>query len=373
MAPFGGQLTFFCLPAKFSNAKTKTMKQLVVTLFMSVCALSLTAQDKTIKTIQATADQKPFAADTTHISGWRTGGVFNLNFGQGSARNWAAGAEKFSMSFAGYLSLYARYRSGKFRWDNTLDLGYALVNTTSTGLRKTDDKIDLYSKAGRELNKNFSLAGVLNFKTQFAEGYDYNYLGKGYRKSTSNFMAPAYLIIAPGIDWHPEQYFSIFFSPVSARFVIVTNNPGAYFFPNGVIPAADGGGFELPLAAGYGVDPRRKIRAEVGGFASINFAKELFKNVSYKSRMDLYANYLATERFTATGPGQIDVEKNAAKPQNVDVFWTNLIVMKVNKFLNVTYNFDLIYDDDVRQFGDEKTSAAAQLRSLLAVGFSLTF
>jgi hypothetical protein len=123
----------------------------------------------------------------------------------------------------------------------------------------------------------------------------------------------------------------------------------------------------------YGVDPKRKVRAEVGGFASINFGKEIFKNIHYKSRMDLYANYLATERFTATGPGQLDIEKNAPKPQNVDVFWTNLIVMKVNKFLNVTYNFDLIYDDDVRQFGDDKSSAAAQLRSLLAVGFSLTF
>jgi hypothetical protein len=89
--------------------------------------------------------------------------------------------------------------------------------------------------------------------------------------------------------------------------------------------------------------------------------------------MDLYSNYLSTERFTATGPGQLNIEKNESKPQNVDVFWTNLIVMKVNKFLNVTYNFDLIYDDDVRQFGDKKSSAAAQLRSLLAVGFSLTF
>jgi hypothetical protein len=186
-------------------------------------------------------------------------------------------------------------------------------------------------------------------------------------------MAPAYLIVAPGVDYHPVPYFNVFVSPVSARFVIVTNQPGSYFFPGGVIPAADGGGFELPLAALYGVDPGRKVRAEVGAFASVNFAKEIFKNISYKSRLDLYSNYLATERYTAIGPGQLDIETNSAKPQNVDVFWTNLIVMKVNKFLNVTYNFDLIYDDDVRQFGDKKSSAAAQLRSLLAVGFSLNF
>ncbi|HTE26379.1 DUF3078 domain-containing protein [Flavitalea sp.] len=350
------------------------MKHLFLSFYFLFVFVTISlAQDPTIKTIKETSEKKGFTDDTTHIKGWRTGGVFTLNAGQGSSKNWAAGAEKFSLSLAGYLSVYARYKSGRFKWENTLDLGYAMINTTSNGLRKTDDKIDLYSKAGHALSEHFSLAGVVNFRTQFAPGYDYDYLGKDYQKATSNFMAPAYLIVAPGIDYHPAPYFNIFVSPVSARFVIVTNEPGSYFFPNGVIPAADGGGFELPLAALYGVNPQRKVRTEVGGFASITFNKELFKNVSYKSRMDLYSNYLGTERFTATGPGQIDIQENAAKPQNVDVFWTNLIVMKVNKILNVTYNFDLIYDDDVRQFGDKKTSAAIQLRSLLAVGLSVSF
>ncbi len=349
------------------------MKTFVLTLLGVSVFFIANSQDGVIKSIHETADKKAFSNDTAHISGWRKGGVFTLNVGQGSSKNWAAGAERFSLSIAGYLSVYANYRSGKFRWDNTLDLGYAMVNTTSTGLRKTDDKIDLYSKAGHEISDKLSLAGVLNFRTQFAPGYDYNYLGKGYQKATSNFMAPAYMIVAPGIDYHPAPYFNVFVSPVSARFVIVTNQPGSYFFPDGVIPAADGGGFELPLAALYGVNPAKKVRAEVGGFASVNFAKEIFKNVSYKSRLDLYSNYLKTDRFTATGPGELLIEKNEPKPQNVDVFWTNLLVMKVNKYLNVTYNFDLIYDDDVRQFGEEKSSAAAQLRSLLAVGFSLTF
>jgi hypothetical protein len=39
----------------------------------------------------------------------------------------------------------------------------------------------------------------------------------------------------------------------------------------------------------------------------------------------------------------------------------------------VTYSFDLIYDDDVKQFGPNGNVAAAQLRSLLAVGFAAKF
>lgn len=297
--------------------------------------------------------------------------MFSLNVGQGSSNNWAAGAEKFSFSTAATLNLFATYREGRFSWFNTLDLGYALVNTTTLGNRKTDDKIDYYGKLGHDLTPTLSLSGVVNFRSQFVNGYDYSYLGK-YQRKTSSFVAPAYLVLAPGIDWHPQPYFSVFLSPASSRSVFVSN-PYNYYFPDGVIPPDDGGGFELPLSALYGVDPARKVRAEIGGFLSANFNKELVKNISYKTRLDLYSNYLPSYRFTASGPRQVTIEKTSSKPQNVDVFWTNVITMKVNKFLNVNYNFDLIYDDDVRQFGPEKTSAGTQIRSLLSVGFSAKF
>jgi hypothetical protein len=121
------------------------------------------------------------------------------------------------------------------------------------------------------------------------------------------------------------------------------------------------------------VDPARQVRAELGAFASINFNKELFKNFTYKSRLDLYSNFLKTYAFTVTGPDELLITEKRAKPQNIDVIWNNVINMKVNKFLNVTYNFDLIYDDDVRQFGPNKTSPGTQIRSLLAVGFLAKF
>jgi hypothetical protein len=354
-------------------AKTELMKKFVLPLLLVIIYTGVNAQDKVVKGLQETNDKKGFRNDTTHKEGWKKGGVFTLNVGQGSSSNWAAGAEKFSLSVAGNISVFADYRRGKFKWDNSLDLGYAMVNTTSTGLRKTDDRLDFYSKMGHSLSEKLSISGVVNFRTQFSKGFDYNYLGKGYQRKTSDFMSPGYLVLAPGLDWHPVPYFNVFFSPISSRFVFVINDPNIYYFPNGVIPIADGGGFELPLAALYGVDPARKVRAELGAFVSANFAKEIFKNISYKSRLDLYSNYLKSYRYTATGPNQLDIEKQDVKPQNVDIYWTNLIVMKINKFLNVTYNFDLIYDDDVRQFGPQKTSAATQIRSLLAVGVSLTF
>ena len=58
------------------------------------------------------------------------------------------------------------------------------------------------------------------------------------------------------------------------------------------------------------------------------------KNITYSTRADFFSNYVDD-------------------PQNIDVFWTNVLHLKVNNWLIVNYNFDLIYDDDVKLFGEE--------------------
>ena len=57
---------------------------------------------------------------------WKTGGLFNLNLGQGSQSNWAAGGDDFSLSIASYLGFYAFYKKDKYSWDNTFDFNYGL-------------------------------------------------------------------------------------------------------------------------------------------------------------------------------------------------------------------------------------------------------
>lgn len=325
------------------------------------------AQDPTVSGIKKETERTTYD-DTTYkvnAKGWRKGGLFNLNLAQGSASNWAAGAEKSSFSIAGYSTLFANKRKGDFFWDNNLDLGYALQKTSSVGTRKTDDKIDFYSKMGHRFDEKWAVVGVYNLRTQMTDGYDYDYLGKGIRRRVSGFFAPAYMLISPGIEWKPAPYFSVMLSPISARWVIVSNDPYSYYYQDGNIPLPDGGN-ETPLSALYGVNPNRKVSIEAGAYLSANFFKDILKNVSYKSRLDLFSNYLG-KRDPVT-----DV-KISAQPKNIDVFWTNSIAMKVNKFLSVTYNLDLIYDDDVKQFGRNGDSPGTQVRSLLGVGISAKF
>jgi hypothetical protein len=287
---------------------------------------TLVAQDKTVQELKTTAEKK-VAEDTAHKDGWKKGLKVNLGLAQGNASNWAAGAEESSFTINTYVNLFANLKRGKNEWTNNLELFYALVNTSSQGLRKNDDRIDYFSKYTHKLKPKWGIGAVANFRTQFSNGYKYDVTPQ---EKISGFLAPAYLTLAPGFDWTPSEWFSLFLSPISARWTYVNDEN---------------------LNSLYNVDPGKSIRTEMGGFISANFKKDIAKNVNFKSRLDLYSNYLEN-------------------PQNVDVFWTNIVTLKVNKFLNVTYNFDLIYDDDVRIFGDNRDAARTQFKSLLSVNLT---
>ena len=346
----------------------KILARLISYVFYGILIpMAAFSQDAAVSGMKKAAERSTYD-DTTYKyneRGWRKGGALSINLAQGSSSNWAAGAEKSSFSLAGYTTLFANKKMGDFFWDNTLDLGYALQKTSSQGSRKTDDKIDFYSKAGKKISEHWAVVGVYNLRTQMTDGYDYDYLNKGIKRRVSGLFAPAYMLVSPGIEWKPTGYFSVMLSPISARWVIVSNDPYSYYYADGNIPLPDGGN-ETPLAALYGVNPNRKVSFEAGAYMSANFMKDVLKNVTYKSRLDLFSNYVG-KRDPVTD------EKMKAEPKNIDVFWTNSLVMKVNKFLAVTYNLDLIYDDDVKQFGPNNASPGTQVRSLLGVGLNAKF
>jgi hypothetical protein len=298
----------------------------VLCLFSVQIALS---QDATVQELKATAEKK-LEEDTTHKDGWKKGIKINLGLAQGNTSNWAAGAEKSSFTINSYVNLFANLKRGDNEWTNNLDLYYALINTTSQGTRKNDDRIDYYTKYTHKIKPKMGFGVVGNFRTQFSDGFDYE---KTPKEKISGFFAPAYLTIAPGFDWTPTKWFSLFLSPISGRWTYVNDDS---------------------LTSRYNVDAGKNLRTEMGGYLSANFQKDIAKNVNFKSRFDLYSNYLEN-------------------PQNVDVFWTNILTLKVNNFLNVTYNFDLIYDDDVRIFGPNGDAPRTQIKSLLSVNFTTSF
>jgi hypothetical protein len=307
-------------------------KKMMLAAALSLCLLSM-AQDETVKSLKAESAKsiKKDPADTS-AKRWKKGGLYSLNVSQGSLSNWAAGGDNFSLSVNSLLSLFAFYKNGKHSWDNTFDFNLGYVNTTSLGSRKNDDRFDFLSKYGYALNSKLNVSGLFNLRSQFFKGYTFPGNVKTY---ASTFMAPGYILVSPGLDYKPVKDLSIFVSPVTARWVIVRDTA-------------------LVNKGLYGVDPGEKSKLELGAFVTISYMKEISKNITYKGRLDLFSNY-----------------KN--KPQNVDLFMSNVLNVKLSKVLSATWGVDLIYDDDVRLFGPNQRSAALQVKSLVGLGLLVKF
>lgn len=308
------------------------MKRMILLLAMAAPFL-LAAQDQTVKALQSESGKtvKKDASDTTKKT-WKKGGLYSLNASQASLSNWAAGGDDFSFSVNSLLSLYAFYQKGKHSWDNTFDFNLGYVNTTSLGSRKNDDRFDLLSKYGYALAPKLNLAGLVNLRSQFFKGYTY---ANNNKTLSSNFMSPGYLLLSAGLDYKPTKNLSVYFSPITARWVIVTDT-------------------SLSNKGAYGVTPGKKSNLEIGAFATINYMKEISKNITFKSRLDLFSNY----------------KRN---PQNVDLFMSNILNVKLSKVLSATWGVDLIYDDDVRLFGTNKNRPGLQVKSLVGLGLLVKF
>ena len=293
-------------------------------------------------------------ADT--VKPWRYGGFGALNFTQTSLSNWAGGGQN-SVSLASLASFYVRYRRGSVAWDTNLDAGYGLVKQGQGTMRKSEDKLELNSKYGRLAFGKFYYAGLLNFRTQFAPGYDFD---ADPAPLISRGLAPAYLTLAAGLDFRPNDYFTAFFSPVTGKFTFVTDQP-----------LADKGAFGVEKAtfdaAGIRLKKGDHMRSEFGAILMMRFQKDIIKNVNLLTRVTAFDNY---------------TNKIKSKRANIDVNFDALVTMKVSKYLASTIFVALVYDDDIAIPLYEKQNGAPvkvgtgprlQFKEVLGVGLSYKF
>jgi hypothetical protein len=280
-------------------------------------------------------------ADTTQ--GWKKGGVLSLNLAQTSLTNWTAGGQN-SFAVNGLFSVFANYKRNKTVWVNSLDLGYGLLKQGGIGYRKTDDKFDFLSKYGYEAFKNVYYSALINFKTQMAPGWRYDDAAKT-KTRISDLFAPAYLLVALGLDYKPSDHFSAFIAPLTGKLTIVNDK-------------------QLSDAGAFGVTPGKKSLSEFGGYLRAIYTKNDFKvdflkNVTFTTKIDLFSNYI----------------KN---PQNVVVNWETLIAFKVNKFISANLNTQLVYDDKIkvpvtRNGVATSIGSLVQFKEILGIGFAYTF
>ena len=276
---------------------------------------------------------------------WKTNGIIALRGSQANFTNWAQGGEN---SYAGTSSfqLTANYQKAKLSFENVLlaDLGYMIQGKDTNQItKKVDDRFEFNSKLGYSASPKWNYTALFNFKTQFAKGYDYSKPNASY---ISDFMAPAYIKLALGMDYKPKPYLSIFMSPATIRWTKVNNDR-----------LADAGSFGLNRADSTktGSSVSKHTRTEAGAFVRMVFTKDVAKNVNLNTKLELFSDYLK-------------------KPQNIDIDWEAIITMKVNKNLDVQIKTNLIYDDDT-YIADSKGKLAPriQFKEVMGVGYVYKF
>ena len=270
------------------------------------------------------------ARDTSY---WKVTGQASVNISQVSFSNWIGGG-KNSVSGVGLFDLNAIYEKDKIQWNNTFKAGYGLLKEEEDQVVKTDDKLELNSKLGVQINNERLLYSTfVNFLTQFANGYKY----PNTTDKISTLFAPAYLTVATGFDYQPSEQFSLFFTPLSGKFTFVTDEV-------------------LSDAGAFGVDPGKKARAELGATIKSEFKTPVVKNVNLATSLSLFSNYFNN-------------------PQNIDVNWDVALNMKINDFLSANLLTNLVYDHDVLVPVDNEgnTGRRIQFKQLFGVGLSYKF
>jgi hypothetical protein len=319
------------------------MKKLqhVFTLLLFVTSISLYAQDNnSLDAKSAILDKlkgekgeidKKIAATEAEIAAmkpvikWKYGGFAALNVNQAAFVNWAPGGVN-SIAGTAIGNLFANYKHKKISWNNTLDATWGLLYANKR-LRKNDDRFEINSKFGYALRKNIDVAILGSFLTQFSPTYDYS-SNNGIYPLKSYFAAPAWLNLSLGIDYKPTSYFSLYISPAAGKFTFVRKD-------------------SLIDETAYGLQLDKTYRAEFGALVRATLKKDIVKNVSLWTQLDLFNNYTDNSKdfFGKSNRG------------NIDVNWQVRVDMKINKFLSANIYTQLIYDHDQKVNVRDKDAA----------------
>lgn len=261
-------------------------------------------------------NRKVVVPDT--LKGWRLSWVGGLNGAQASYDNWSQGGVN-TISVTASTVFNARYRKNKFAYALATNFKYGKAKLEGEGTRKTDDRLAVNNKFSYLFDDgNWSAFGNINFSTQFDEGYNYS---SDPPQLISKFFAPAYFTQIAGIAYAPTDYFTAE-AGMALKETIVA---------------------DTALSQRYGLKKGEQFRFEPGYSLAMNFEKKMFANVRLISTVETFTNLRR----------HID---------NTDVHFSNELIGKINGFMNMSFQFVMIYDSDY--------SREVQIKQVLSAGIS---
>ena len=354
------------------------IKRIFTSIIFAVATIAASAQnvqDAAAQAALAMAGAQQAEQVVEKPQNWSTDLKTQINIGQTSLNNWAAGGDN-TVSMSAFIDGNANWKLGEMFWNNRLQLDYGFLYASSKPIvQKSNDRIYLESKWGYKApsTRYLYFSANYDFKSQFTTGYDYKTpasvtdpsgnelkgsalrdVWRDARALKSGFLAPAYTNIALGIDFVPNKWFTLNFAPLTGDLVIVKN-------------AALRGSYSMPLKEKYvGVEnlptdgsQYSSVRFGFGAQLKMDAKVNINDNFAYSTQVVLFANYLDINHCPR-------------------INWDNRIDWKLAKYFSFTIATNLIYDDTIMIINDKdidefpEGKARVQFKESLAFGFTWT-
>ena len=303
----------------------KYLSLLFIGLSLVFCSTTLQAQEE---------EEAP--------NGWTVGAGLGLDFAQLLQINPKQGAGQNRLGFGSAVNVFANRKMGRSLWESTgswqfgmerLGAGAFVAGSDATiPFQKSIDELRLNSKYGVQANDNETLywAGNFTFLSQATPAYQYtgdgapagNFITDFLNQDIdplSQFFAPATVTLSIGVDWKPNDNFSIFYSPLGAKAIIVGND---------IIAAQGVHGNPVERDENGLITSFENTDFQVGSIAQIAYKSAIGERGNFTSGLQLYSNYLRN-------------------PQNIDVDWNSSFSYELFKNFQLQLLLNVFYDDDV--------------------------
>ncbi len=393
------------------------LKFFTLAVLSILCASVVSAQEVNKATVESQAKAcRTAAADLKKVDtgekAWKFSGVVGLNAAATGLVNWAAGGNN-NVNAVASTKFRLLYHENNMAWDTNLDLEYGLswIDQDYDKFQKSSDRINFATKFGWEFEKAWYLTILGGFQSQFDLGRNYNGTAD-FDPIISKFLAPSYTDISVGIDWKPNDIFSVYLSPVAGRLTTAYVSKHLNEKYKDEYPIKEGeevSGLEYVLKDKYAVwhyttdeetgevskNYKNNIRCELGLSlkGSINYT---YKDLKIMTSVGLYTPYAwdKTKIYTdADGKMYADLgtgkdfsgmtfagyRDNNRRFGNFDVDWDVAISYQFLKCLQVSLTTSMKYYNGVMIEKFDKDGASlgkaerVQFKGILGIGIGYSF
>ncbi len=303
-------------------------------------------------------EEKPAAEEKK----WTTGLGIGLDFAQLLQINPKVGAGENRLGLGGALTYFANMKNGKHSWDNSIawrlgvqKLGSGIYGGgTGNGedkvpFQKSIDELRFDSKYGYAItnDKKWYMATELSFLSQILKTYSGSLLTDAAAPGAhelSKFLSPGILTYSVGIDYKPNDNFSLYYSPIAIKTIFVADGDIAN------MPSLDADG--MPTGASIHGTPWRAANdydKTLFSFGSLLKAQYQNKFWSYKDG-DKDAHRILFKTYLTLYFDYLQGNKRKDRPEyktHVDVDWGTETSFVIFKGLTAVLTTNLFYDWDV--------------------------